>query len=58
MWWFVLGALLGVIQLVVRFYREPPPPEANNLLVGFVLSAVLGAVLYGSILWLVFSLIF
>ncbi len=56
MWWFVLGAVLGVVQLVVRLHREPP--EADNLLVGVLVSALLGAALYGTILWLIFGVIF
>ena len=56
MWWFLLGAVLGVVQLVVRFYREPP--DADNLWIGFLVAAVMGAGLYGTILWLVFSVIF
>jgi len=58
MWWFLLGALLGVVQLVVRLYREPMPPEIDSLLVGFILAALLGTVIYGTLLWLVFGVIF
>jgi len=58
MWWFLLGALLGVVQLIVRLYREPMPPEIDSLLVGFLLAALLGTVIYGTLLWLVFSVIF
>ncbi len=58
MWWFLLGAVLGMVQLIVRLYREPMPPEIDSLLVGFLLAAVFGTIIYGTLLWLVFSVIF
>jgi hypothetical protein len=56
MWYFIIGALLGLAQLILRnplrfFY-------ANHPVQGALASSVLGAAVYGTILWMIGSLVF
>lgn len=51
--WFVIGALIGLGQIVYRLLRNSTHVE--YLFQGLAVSAVLGAVVYGSILWMVFA---
>ncbi|MBG6202638.1 hypothetical protein IWQ48_003785 [Labrenzia sp. EL_13] len=51
MWYFVIGAIIAVAQLVLR--NPIQFLQAEHPIQGAVTAAVLGAVVYGSILWLI-----
>ena len=56
MWFFIIGGVLGVIQL---FVRNPVQfIQANHPIQGAVFMFVVCGVIYGGILWLISSLIF
>lgn len=46
--WFVVGAVLAVIQ---TFVRSPDTLHQPHWIQGLLFSAALGAAVYGSILW-------
>jgi hypothetical protein len=48
--WFIYGAIIGCLQLAWSIWRYPVP--VNYPLQGFVVSALAGAAIYGSLLWL------
>jgi hypothetical protein len=47
---FVLGALIGFLQALVWMWRRPG--VANYPFQGLAFQTVFGAIVYGSILWL------
>lgn len=51
--YFVIGALIGMGQMLWRFIRKPF--DMNYPVQGFAFSAALGAASYGTILWLIFG---
>ncbi|MDW9638489.1 hypothetical protein [Sinorhizobium meliloti] len=53
MLYFVIGALIGMGQMLWRFIRKPF--DMNYPVQGFAFSAALGAASYGTILWLIFG---
>jgi hypothetical protein len=57
MWkWFAIGAVLGIVQLL--FQLRSKPIDVIHPAAIFAVSALFGAVIYGTILWLVFDVIF
>ncbi|WP_157813645.1 hypothetical protein [Sinorhizobium meliloti] len=54
--WFVCGAGLGVLQMAASFVRRPFP--MNHPIQGFAASALLGALIYGTILWMLVNFVF
>ncbi|MDX0469933.1 hypothetical protein [Sinorhizobium meliloti] len=54
--WFVSGAGLGVLQMAVSLIRRPTTLE--HPIQGFAATAVLGALIYGTILWMLANLVF
>jgi hypothetical protein len=56
MWYFVLGALLGVVSLI---YQNPVAfLQSNHPIQGAIGMAILGAAVYGSVLWTIGNLVF
>ncbi|MDX1059448.1 hypothetical protein GOL74_25480 [Sinorhizobium medicae] len=53
MLYFFIGALIGMGQMLWRFIRQPF--HMDYPVQGFAFSAALGAVSYGTILWLIFG---
>ena len=57
MWkWFLIGAALGMAQLLVQLRNKPI--EFGHPAAIFAVSALIGAVIYGTILWLIFDVVF
>ena len=57
MWkWFAIGAVLGIVQLI--FQLRSKPIDVIHPAAIFAVSALFGAVIYGTILWLIFDVIF
>lgn len=54
--WFVSGAGLGVLQMAVSWLRRPTTME--HPFQGFAAAAVLGALIYGTILWMLANFVF
>ena len=52
--WFAIGAGLGGLQFALRFGRRIL--HANHPVQGFIFATVAGAIVYGSILWLIAKL--
>ena len=51
MWFFVVGGIIGVLQL---FLRNPIQfLQANHPIQGAAFMFVVGAAVYGSVLWLI-----
>lgn len=53
--WFLIGAGLGVVQMGVSLVRKPI--SMGHPIQGFAVAAILGAAIYGTILWLVATFI-
>lgn len=51
--WFAIGAALGAFQFAVSLARRPV--QGGHPVQAFVLVAILGAAVYGTVLWLIFS---
>lgn len=51
--WFAIGAALGALQFAVSLARRPV--QGGHPVQAFVLVAILGAAVYGTVLWLIFS---
>jgi hypothetical protein len=49
--WFVIGAILGCLQLLWSLQRRSSPMD--HPVAGIATSAIFGAVVYGTILWLI-----
>lgn len=49
--YFLIGALLGMAQMLWRFIRTPF--DMSYPVQGFAFSAAIGAASYGTILWLI-----
>ncbi len=57
MWkWFLIGAVLGMAQLLIQLRNKPI--NFGHPAAIFAVSALIGAVIYGTILWLIFGVIF
>lgn len=57
MWkWLLIGAALGMVQTLVQL-RSKPIDVVHPAAI-FAVSALIGAVIYGTILWLIFDVIF
>ena len=57
MWkWFLIGAVLGMAQLLLQLRNKPI--DFGHPAAIFAVSALIGAVIYGTILWLIFGVIF
>ena len=54
MYWFVIGAIFGVIHVLVLSQRRQVPLTEYPIL-GPLISAALGALTYGSVLWVIFG---
>lgn len=54
--WFVSGAGLGVLQMAASYIRRPFTMDYP--IQGFAAAAFLGAVVYGTILWMLANLVF
>jgi len=54
--WFVIGAILGAVQLGLPLVRKQRRTEMPLLFVG--VGAILGALVYGSIMWAIATYIF
>lgn len=54
--WFLIGAGLGVLQMVISLIRRPV--TGGHPIQGLVTAAVLGALVWGTLLWLVSTFIF
>jgi hypothetical protein len=54
--WFIVGAAIGCIQVALRFL--PRRIYLNHPIQGFLFAAAMGAVVYGTVLWLLAKLIF
>jgi hypothetical protein len=54
--WFVVGAGLGVLHMVLSLVWRPI--TINHPVRGFSVSAGLGAATYGTILWLLANYVF
>lgn len=52
--WFVIGGILGAIQLAISLARRNWESEGPALFITF--GAILGAGVYGTILWAIFDL--
>lgn len=57
MWYFIIGALIGIVTSVFRWgavqtLQMPHPFQ------GLIVSALLGAGVYGTILWLIARFVF
>jgi len=53
--WFAIGGVLGMAQLGVSLIRRPT--TMGHPIQGFVAAAILGALIYGGILWLLTRLL-
>lgn len=51
--WFLIGAALGCLQLGISVSKKAEPLE--HPVRGYLISAVFGAAVYGTILWLLAS---
>ena len=51
--WFIIGGVLGALQLAVSLARRDWRSESPPLFIGF--GALIGASVYGTILWLIFD---
>ncbi|MFU0505842.1 hypothetical protein [Pseudaminobacter sp. NGMCC 1.201702] len=51
MFWFIVGAALGLAQLIINLVRKPISGEYATQ--AFGTAVVLGAAVYGTTLWLV-----
>ena len=51
--WFAMGAVLGAIQLGLPILRKKRQVEGPFVFIG--VGAILGALVYGTILWLIGS---
>jgi len=57
MWkWLLIGAAMGMVQTLVQL-RSKPIDVVHPAAI-FAVSALIGAVIYGTILWLIFDVIF
>lgn len=54
--WFVSGAGLGVLHMAASFVRRPS--TMYHPIQGFATAAILGAVIYGTILWVLANFVF
>lgn len=51
--WFIAGGFLGAGQMALSLMRKPI--SGGHPIQGFAVAALLGAAIYGTILWLVFG---
>lgn len=58
MWYFVAGAAVAVIQVILRNPIQFLQGAYNYPIQGFLATAAMGAVVYGTIFWLIGSLVF
>jgi hypothetical protein len=56
MWYFVVGAVVGVAQLILR--NPTQFFQANYPIQGALTAATVGAAAYGTIFWLIGSFVF
>lgn len=49
--WFVVGGVLGLVQLWISLRRKP----SNHSIAVLVIGAALGAAVYGTILWFIWK---
>ncbi|MDE3811574.1 hypothetical protein I7I49_14955 [Sinorhizobium meliloti] len=54
--WYVSGAGLGVLQMAVSLFRRPSTMDYP--IQGFAVAALLGALIYGTILWMLANFVF
>lgn len=53
MLYFAIGAGVGLLQMSIRVIRRPTTLQYP--IQGFLMAGALGAVIYGTILWLMFG---
>lgn len=51
--WFIIGAALGMASLGFSLLRKPM--AGDYPIQGFATAAVLGAAIFGTVLWLIFG---
>lgn len=51
--WAAIGAVLGMVQMAISLLRRPI--FGGHPIQGFLTVAILGALIYGTILWLIFG---
>jgi uncharacterized membrane protein YeaQ/YmgE (transglycosylase-associated protein family) len=54
MYWFIIGAIFGIIHVMIVGEKRSLPLPKDPIL-GVLAAAVLGALTYGTMMWLIFS---
>ena len=56
--WFLIGAAVASVQFVVSLVRQPIEDSVTGILLSFLVVALIGAVAYGTPLWLLVTFVF
>ena len=56
--WFLIGAAVASIQFVISLVRHPYEDSITDTLLSFFVVALIGAVAYGTPLWVLATFVF